>query len=92
MNRAIAATALSLIHFGVGVSVASADPVDPDPFGYKDRTSYFVTPLDPGAFGANADKSIILSPYGTRHGTSSPTPPTTRRPRRSSIRSAGDTS
>ena len=65
MKRVIAATILSLIPFGINVSVASTDPVDPEPFGYKDQTSYFVTPLDPGAFGVNADKSIILSTYGT---------------------------
>ncbi|MFE5705427.1 hypothetical protein [Rhodococcus koreensis] len=58
-------TALTLISLGICVPAASADPVDPDPFGYKDLTSMFVTPFDRGAFGENADKSIILSPYGT---------------------------
>jgi hypothetical protein len=65
VKRFIAVAILSLIPLGICVPAAFADPVDPDPFGYKDRTSDFVIPLDPGVFGANAGKSIILSPYGT---------------------------
>ncbi|MDM7489510.1 hypothetical protein QT969_14605 [Rhodococcus sp. CSLK01-03] len=30
-----------------------------------DATGFFVTPFDPGAFGENAHKALILSPYGT---------------------------
>lgn len=65
VKRFIAVAILSLIPLGICVPAAFADPVDPDPFGYTDRTSDFVIPLDPGVFGANAGKSIILSPYGT---------------------------
>ncbi|MDO2377393.1 hypothetical protein Q2298_03410 [Rhodococcus electrodiphilus] len=32
-----------------------------------DATEFFVTPFDPGAFGENAHKALILSPYGTGH-------------------------
>ncbi|AKE89961.1 hypothetical protein AAI421_09030 [Rhodococcus aetherivorans] len=30
-----------------------------------DATPFFVTPFDPGAFGENSHKALILSPYGT---------------------------
>ncbi|MGW5073597.1 hypothetical protein [Rhodococcus sp. NPDC004095] len=57
----VAGTALSA---ATGAAAAPAD----DPYGFnsvRDRTDYFVAPLDPGAlFGANTYKPLILSPYG----------------------------
>ncbi|MFZ2178801.1 MAG: hypothetical protein WAW17_33175 [Rhodococcus sp. (in: high G+C Gram-positive bacteria)] len=48
--------------------VAHAQPADDDPYGWNtfhDKTSSFVAPLDPGAFGDKADRSLVLSPFGT---------------------------
>lgn len=66
-TRTLAAAALVV---GTALALApgaSADEAD-DPYGFnavRDRTDYFVAPLDPGAlFGPNSHKLIILSPYG----------------------------
>ncbi|MGW0176823.1 hypothetical protein ACWDUM_23610 [Rhodococcus sp. NPDC003322] len=67
LTRTLATAALVV---GTALSLApgaSADAAD-DPYGFnavRDRTDYFVAPLDPSAlFGANTYKPLILSPYG----------------------------
>ncbi|MFE3291051.1 hypothetical protein [Rhodococcus sp. NPDC059234] len=66
-TRTLAAAALAV---GAALALApGASAADPDdPYGFnsiRDRTDYFVAPLDPGALiGANVAKPIILSPYG----------------------------
>ena len=68
MLTRILATAALVVGALLGTATAaSADPAD-DPYGFnavRDRTDYFVAPLDPGALiGENTHKPIILSPYG----------------------------
>ena len=67
LTRTLAVAALVVGTALVAATGASADTPD-DPYGFnaiRDRTDYFVAPLDPGAlFGANTHKPIILSPYG----------------------------
>ena len=70
LKRTLAAAALAVCATLALAPLASADPVDPnDPYGfnaYRDRTNYFVGPLDPGALiGPNTNKPIIISPFGT---------------------------
>lgn len=65
--RIFATAAIAVGALLTATAVASAEPAD-DPYGFnavRDRTDYFVAPLDPGALiGVNVYKPIILSPYG----------------------------
>ncbi|MGW6375250.1 hypothetical protein ACWFRB_04185 [Rhodococcus sp. NPDC055112] len=67
MNRLLGAAAVAVGTMLAMAPMASADSPD-DPYGFnavRDRTDYFVAPLDPGALvGPNTYKPIILSPYG----------------------------
>ncbi|WP_420752153.1 hypothetical protein [Rhodococcus sp. O3] len=67
LTRTLAVAALVVGSALMAATGASAAPED-DPYGFnavRDRTDYFVAPLDPGAlFGENSYKPIILSPYG----------------------------
>jgi hypothetical protein len=68
LTRTLAVAALVVGSALMAATGASAAPADDDPYGFnaiRDRTDYFVAPLDPGAlFGENSYKPIILSPYG----------------------------
>lgn len=66
--RTLATVAVAVGALLTSTAVASAAPAD-DPYGFneiRDRTDYFVTPLEPGAlFGDKSSRPLILSPYGT---------------------------
>ena len=48
------------------VAVAPAVSAElPSPVGPFDYTGRFISPLDPGAFGEFAERTLILSPYGS---------------------------
>src|SRR5574340_1136373 len=63
LRNALAVVALATVSLALFAPTATADPSNP--FGPGEATSYFLTPLDPGAFDPNDNKALLLSPWGT---------------------------